>query len=795
VTGGDLHIPGLPERGTFAAALIDTVDALVMVLDLRGRIMLFNRACERVSGWKSAEVLGLTTFDLLAEEARERGRIAFAKLVANPQEGPQYTAEAWPWRIRDGSDRYVLWTSSRMRGDDGTEYFIITGRDVTESRAIAAALRASEDRLRAAVGGSSDGLFDLDLVAGTAYHSPRFRALVGADGPPGERPSGASGTIRIISGGPAVGIFADLGHRMHPDDYDAANTAMARAMQGVMVLNQEFRLHVDGEFRWLLARGAAQRDADGKIRRFAGFLSDVTARKVAEQAVRDQEELLRMALAAARMGTWIWEPDGDRVRWSDSVVDIFGVAAAPRTMAEYLALIHPDDIALLQAKVTAAIDGPVPDYEVVHRVRRPEGAPERWLQCSGRVHYNADGGPERIAGTVVDITHQRQLAERLSQAQRMESVGRLAGGIAHDFNNLLTGIIGYGDLLRRRLSTADPLNVYVEGVVSAAERAAKLTAQLLAFSRKQMLQPKVLSPNSAVRGIEALLRRLVGDRVDMVTRLSPGIGRIRADLQQLEQALMNLAANARDAMPEGGRLTIATAAVQLGSDAAESMGLLPGPYVKLSVSDTGHGMEPGVRARIFEPFFTTKGPGKGTGLGLSMVYGIVLQSGGAIQCDSTPGVGTTFHLHLPQVDDGAEDPTPRPQRALVERSPGGSETVLVVEDEEQVRAVACEVLHHAGYLVLQERNGTGALGRAAGHPGTIHLLFTDLVMPGMGGRELARHLTAERPQIAVLFTSGHTDEAMPADQHFLPKPYGSRELALAVREAIDAANARTPKDG
>src|SRR5438309_3378671 len=372
----------------------------------------------------------------------------------------------------------------------------------------------------------------------------------------------------------------------------------------------------------------------------------------------------------------------------------------------------------------------------------------------------------------------------------MEAVGRLAGGIAHDFNNLLTVITSYSDLLLEDLGTDDPKRSDVEQVRKAADGAAALTRQLLAFSRQQVVEPRVVSLNAVVESLQKILRRVLGEDVELAATPGPDLGAVRADVGQLEQVLMNLAVNARDAMPTGGKLTIETGNVEHDPAFARGHGAAAvRRFVMLAVTDTGVGMDEATKARIFEPFFTTKEPGKGTGLGLATVYGIVQQSGGFIWVYSEPGHGTTFKIYLPRVDAPAAGGAAGPAPATV---PRGTETVLLVEDEPAVRAIAQQALERQGYTVLAAPSGADALALAAQHGATIHLLLTDVVMPGMSGRDLADRLTAQRPGIRVLYISGYTDNAivrhgmLEPGLAYLQKPFRPDALVRKVREVLDA---------
>jgi len=394
-----------------------------------------------------------------------------------------------------------------------------------------------------------------------------------------------------------------------------------------------------------------------------------------------------------------------------------------------------------------------------------------------------------IQCNIRDITERRQLEQQLRQAQKMEAIGKLAGGIAHDFNNIVTIITGYSDLLVSRIGPEDPMRRELEQIKKAGDRAHSLTRQLLAFSRRQMLQPKVLDLNAVVTNLEPMLQRLIGENIELATVMKPGLGQVRADPGLIEQVIMNLAINARDAMPQGGKLLIESDNVVLDEAYARlHLPTQPGSYVCLAVSDTGCGMDEATQSRIFEPFFTTKDKGKGTGLGLSTVYGIVKQSGGYIWVYSERGQGTTFKIYLPRVVAPADSVPPVTHWSAL---PQGTETALLVEDEPEVRWLVRDMLQRLGYTVLEARHGIEAQVLSIQHQGPIHLLITDVVMPQMSGREIAERLTSEHPETKVLYMSGYTDDAvvrhgvLTADIAFLQKPFTPEALARKVREVLD----------
>jgi PAS domain S-box-containing protein len=421
------------------------------------------------------------------------------------------------------------------------------------------------------------------------------------------------------------------------------------------------------------------------------------------------------------------------------------------------------------------------------RERDREGRPRVFL--NNVVGFVEEGHLVRVWGTQRDVTDQRNLEEQLRQSQKMEAVGQLAGGIAHDFNNLLTAILGNTQLLLRDLPPGDAKRGDVEEIRKASERAASLTRQLLAYSRRQMLQPEVLDLNVVVADMDRMLRRLIGEHISLATVLAPDLGRVRADPNQIEQVLVNLVVNARDAMPNGGKLTIETANAELDDSFTQRhLGAVAGSYVMVAVTDSGAGMDASVRAHLFEPFFTTKEVGKGTGLGLATVYGIVKQSGGYISVYSEPSIGSSFKVYLPRIETAPHSTfTPAKSRPAY-----GSETILVVEDEPAVLALSRRALEAHGYVVLAASDGHDALRVVERHGGTIHLLVTDVVMPGLSGRQLADSLAARRPGIRVLFMSGYPGDAvvqhggLPTGSAFLQKPFSPDGLARKVRDVLDS---------
>jgi PAS domain S-box-containing protein len=515
----------------------------------------------------------------------------------------------------------------------------------------------------------------------------------------------------------------------------------------------------------------------------------------ADAALRRNEERLSLALSASNIGTWDWDIATDRVEWSAGVEPLFGLPPGTfeRNFTSYLSLILLDDQGRVRAAIDAVLFGEADDYAVEHRVTWPDGS-TRFLEGKGRMYRAPDGSPKRMTGTVSDISERkhseaalRESEELLRQSQKMEAIGRLAGGVAHDFNNLLTAIGGYCSLALLDFPADDPRREYLEEIQRAGERGASLTKQLLASGRKQVLSPRLLDLNALVDDLTSLLRRVIGEDVELEWLRGSAPAVILADAGQVEQIIMNLAVNARDAMPHGGSLSIASSNVQvdLGAPASRSA-----PYVLLTVSDTGLGMDEETMARMFEPFFTTKDLGKGTGLGLSTVYGIVEQLSGFIRAKSALGQGTVFEVYFPERERASISTHPVSIAPVVR---GGSETVLLVEDESQVRRLVFEVLQERGYKVLAAKDGLEAIPLEENYADRIDLLITDVVMPGMSGRELAKHVTSARPETKVLFISGYTDDALlrhgvtGPGTAFLQKPFALEDLLQRVRALLDPA--------
>ncbi|MET0619316.1 MAG: PAS domain S-box protein, partial [Thermoanaerobaculia bacterium] len=524
---------------------------------------------------------------------------------------------------------------------------------------------------------------------------------------------------------------------------------------------------------------------DGKAGSQA-VLRDITGRKRMEAGLKESEERYRLLFERNLAGVYRSAADGRLLECNRAFARLLGYASPAEAMAHPDWWLHERPGEHDEFWERLRREGSIANHE--GQARRKDGTPIWVIQ---NVSLLADeDGEEMILGTVFDVTERRRLEEQLLQSQKMEAVGRLAGGIAHDFNNLLTAIAGYSDLLLADLPGNDSRRESAVEIREAGRRAAGLTQQLLAFSRRQVLEPRVLDLNAVIAGMEKMLRRVIGEDIELTTALDTDLWRTMADPGQIEQAIVNLAVNARDAMPRGGRLTLETANVTLDEKFASAYATVqPGPHVMLAVSDTGVGMDAALQSRLFEPFFTTKERGKGTGLGLSTTYGIVKQSGGSIWVYSEPGVGTAFKIYLPRCEEPLTKRETPPVPLAAVRT--GSETVLLVEDEAEVRRLVERLLRMQGYAVIAAASPAEAI-TAARAAGKIDLLVTDVIMPGMNGREMARLLAAERPRMRVLYMSGYTDAAiaqqgiLPPGTAFLSKPFTPDVLARKVREVLDA---------
>ena len=520
------------------------------------------------------------------------------------------------------------------------------------------------------------------------------------------------------------------------------------------------------------------------------IIHDITARRQADEALRKSEERYRLVGRASNEVIWDWEIATGRATVSGALATEFGLASDVESVPFewWTDRVHSEDVHRVKESLLATVDGNGDVRTEEYRLRRTDGT-YAIVISRGHVIRDAGGKAVRMIGSLADITKSRELEEQLRQSQKMEAIGRLAGGVAHDFNNLLTAIKGYAQVLLLDIPPSDPVHSDLQEIDKAASRAAALTGQLLAFSRKQVLQPRVINLNTVIADMEKMLRRLISENIRLTVAADPALDRVKVDPSRMEQVVMNLVVNAGDAMPNGGSLAIATRNETIRAPHAHRHGVIrTGNYVVLSVTDTGTGMDERVLEHLFEPFFTTKAPGRGTGLGLATVFGIVQASGGHVLVSSAPGQGTTFEMFLPRVD--AKQETLAAPVAFTD-VPRGTETILLVEDEDAVRVIARRILEKSGYTVIEARHGVAALDVCREHCGSIDLLVTDVVMPEMGGPELAERLAEMCPDMRVLFMSGYADRNLihgsgpTGPVALIDKPFPPDGLARKVREVLD----------
>ncbi|HEX2094484.1 MAG TPA: PAS domain S-box protein [Longimicrobiaceae bacterium] len=743
----------------------------VALLDMEGSVREANPALERMLGYSQEELLGRPVSFYTHPEDTARQPL----LLKDFREGRRSHCTLDRRYIRkDGSVIWVHLTVSVVHGPQGApELLLVLAEDITERRQVEEALRVSEERFELLSLATNDAVWDWDIGTGRLWWNEVFPRLFG-------------GSV------PHIGAWED---RIHPDDRARMGAGLEVALHGSRQLwMDEYRFRrADGTYAFVLDRGYVIRDENGSPVRMIGAVMDLTGRREAEEALRASEERYRFLFEGGNDAVFVYaleegggptpfrEVNGVACQWLGysreellrlSPLD-FSDPEDPEGCRSFLAKLLRDGHAMMEGGLVARDGTRIP------------------VEASARV---LDRGGERVVISVFrDITERKQAEEALQesqkqllQAQKMEAVGRLAGGVAHDFNNMLTAISGFTHLLHLEMGGEEPAREYLEEIIRATDRSTDLTRQLLAFSRQQVLQPKRLDLNVVVGDMDRMLRRLIREDIDLVTVLEPSLGCVLADPGQMQQVVLNLAVNARDAMPSGGRLVIETRNVEVGPEEVRRRSYLrPGSYVSLVVHDTGAGMSPEFQERIWEPFFTTKEVGKGTGLGLSTVYGIVKQSGGYIWVESTRGRGSCFRILLPRV---AQEPDSGAEGRTSGKITRGAGTVLLVEDEPSVRRLARKVLLRCGYQVVEAECGIEAIHIFEEH--SFDLLLTDMVMPRMSGMELGERLLARTPSLRVLYMSGYTDDAavqhgtLPPGTNFIPKPFTPEELAQKVREVL-----------
>ena len=633
-----------------------------------------------------------------------------------------------------------------------------------------------EAKLRAVVDSLGEGFLISDLGDTVLYANNRMAELTGY--PIEEMIGQASHQVLVPVQGRPVCL-----HRLKERAAGVAERHEARLRRK------------DGTFFWTEIRSTPFRDHYGSIAGTLHAFTDIGARKNAEEALSASEQRYRLLFERNLAGVYRTTPDGRVLDCNDACVRIFGFASREEALRCHLEDLYPDRVERERMLEALRMHKTITNYDIVMRGR--DG--RRLFVLLNATLIEADGQAPVIEGTLFDITERKVLEDQLRQAQKMEAVGQLAGGVAHDFNNLLTIINGYSQLVMAELRPGNSTRTRVAEVLKAGERAASLTRQLLAFSRHQAVEPEPVDLSVVLESLHSMLRRLIGEHIELSITPNPRAGLIKADPSQIEQVILNLAVNARDAMPSGGRLTIETELVDLEAAEARSYGLpRPGEYVILTVSDDGCGMDADTQTHAFEPFFTTKEPGRGTGLGLATVYGIVKRSEGTIRLESQPGQGTIFRIYLPRLDALSSCSEAACER--VAASAGHAETILLAEDEIQVRRLVRSILEGRGYRVIEAGNGEEALAISDREGANIDLVLTDVIMPKMSGRELSEQLQRRHVGIPLIYMTGYSDTVLvpPSVRRqgaaFLMKPFAPEDLARAVRAALDAETPVVSKD-
>jgi PAS domain S-box-containing protein len=752
-------------------SLVHTIDGIVWELDVQTLSFTFvSNQSERILGYTPEQWLNDSNF--WTDHLHPDDRISAVEFFRHA--ASRRTDLEFDYRMI-AADGRVVWLRDMLTADDtnpALPHLRGIMVDITERKLAEDLLKKSEEQYRDLVENAHDLIYEHDLQGNYISANKEVQEITGY-------------TVEESS-------HLNQSQIVAPEYLEKAREMLRRKLTGERVTAYELDIIAKDGHRVTVEVNSSLVLRDGVPAGVRGIARDITKRKLAEEELRESEERYRLLFESNPQPMWVY----DLETFAFLAVNQSAVSHYGYSKDEFLGMtindVRPKEDIPVRAEYQSKASGGNQNAGV-WRHRKKDGTIIE-VEITAHSLVFDDRRAELILAN--DITERQRLEaalsiseEQLRQSQKLEAIGQLAGGIAHDFNNLLTVIGGYSSILLNKFDQENPFRTSVEEIKKASDRASGLTRQLLAFSRKQILQPKILDLNVVVSDLDKMLRRLIGEDIDLLTLTDPKLAKVKADPGQIEQVLLNLIVNARDAMPDGGKLTIETANATLSEDYAVSHAAVGGSYVMLAVSDTGCGMEPELQKHVFEPFFTTKAAGKGTGLGLATVYGIVRQSEGHIWLYSEPGRGTCFKLYLPCAEEDVVGQASEAGQRLV---PKGTETLLLVEDEDQVRGIVQAILEQQGYEVLTAANGEEALKLAEVHGPGIHMLMTDVVMPQMSGRQLAEELTRIRPQLKVLYMSGYTDDAivrhglLDASLNFIQKPFDAASAARKVREVLDS---------